>query len=299
MVLFFIVHTKCDLCCKDCFYSIGHEKRDSSALDLQDVDLFVQKVCALGFSTIILTGGDPLYSRRKHITYALVECLKNSGRRVIINTSGANLTLEDLQTLVDIKVDRIDFSINSFDEKLHNAERGKFHDTVFAIKNLLKMGYKNIATTTVITEENADKALDTLRWLKSLGVEDIRYQPLFKNTAQNYGVLREAMVKCNREFGKAHSKNFLLQCDSAYGGGDPLENSVCLMGKELFISDALGNIYPCFHRFDVKLGNLFEDDTALLIEKLQKCEFYSPQHTCFGKHCVSLFDNGDFWEKEK
>ena len=123
MVLFFIIHTKCDLCCKDCFYSKGYEKRDSSELKLEDIELFVKKVYDLSFKTIILTGGDPLYSKRKYVTYALIECLKKYKLRVIINTSGAKLNSIDIQTLINLNVDRIDFSINSLDENIHNKRQ--------------------------------------------------------------------------------------------------------------------------------------------------------------------------------
>ena len=299
MVLFLIVHTMCDLCCKDCFYSKGYEKRDSNKLELKDIELFVQKIYDLKFETIILTGGDPLYSKRKNVTYALVECLKKRNIKVIINTSGANLTYNDIQILINLRVDRIDFSINSVDEKLNNAERGKYQDTVFAITNLLDSGYKKISTTTVITEENSFKVLETLQWLKLLGVEDVRYQPVFKQGEQNYSLLRKTMLGCNKLFGKEHSNNFLLQCDKAYNEEKPHNKSICMMGKEIFVSDALGNIYPCFHRFDVKLGNIFDDDIELLRDKLKNNNFYSKKHNCFGKHCVSLFDNGIFWEKKK
>ncbi|MDO4730431.1 MAG: radical SAM protein, partial [Candidatus Saccharibacteria bacterium] len=152
MVLFLNVNNVCDLCCSYCFYTIGHEKRDSSYIHSCQAETFASTIQELGFGCVILSGGDPLCSKLKEHTYSLIEHLKKRGLRVIINTSGAKLGDDDYERLIALEVDRIDVSINSCDEVIHNLERGYYQDAVRLIDTLQKKGYTKLSTTTVITQ---------------------------------------------------------------------------------------------------------------------------------------------------
>lgn len=294
MVLFLNVNNVCDLCCSYCFYTIGHEKRDPSYIHSCQAETFASTIQELGFGCVILSGGDPLCSKLKEHTYSLIEHLKKRGLRVIINTSGAKLGDDDYERLIALEVDRIDVSINSCDEVIHNLERGYYQDAVRLIDTLQKKGYTKLSTTTVITQSNALLAAHTLRWLLDKGVEDVRYQPVFSKEAQDYEMLGNAMDECRNVVNKPHTNKYVQLCHDAYTNPEFRVND-CQMGKSYFVCDARGNLYPCFH-IDESLANILTDDREFVKEQMSKSE-KTKRGACFGRHCVSLFDNPVFWKE--
>lgn len=294
MVLFLNVNNVCDLCCSYCFYTIGHEKRDPSFIHSCQAKTFACTIRELGFGCVILSGGDPLCSKLKEHTYSLIKHLKECGLHVIINTSGAKLDDNDYERLIALGVDRIDISINSYDEAMHNLERGYYQDAVRLIDTMQKKGYTKLSTTTVITQKNAHLAARTLCWLLSKGVEDVRYQPVFSKESQDFGVLGKAMDECRSVANKSHTDKYVQLCRDAYTNPDFRVND-CQMGKSYFVCDARGNLYPCFH-IDESLANILTDDLEFVKEQMSKSE-KTTRSACFGRHCVSLFDNPTFWKE--
>lgn len=295
-VLFLIVNTVCDLACRDCFYTRGYEKRTPERIKKEDAGLFATKIADNGFTTVILTGGDPLMSKFKDDTYALIDALKRLKLKVIINTSAAKLTAKDIETLAKLKVDRVDISINSHIREIHNLERGCFDETIWALKEMLRAKIP-VSTTTVITELNAKDAADTLKQLQNLGVEDVRYQPLFvENCKQNYDVIGNGMLECAKVSHNTHTVCYLQQCLKAYTDGRLLVSARCQMGRKYFVCDSAGDLFPCFHRVQDCFGNILTDSCETITEKLQSSAYFNGWNRgCFGKHCVSLFDNPNFW----
>lgn len=296
-VLFLVVNTTCDIACRHCFYTQGYQTRSTSRIMPHDAETFAQKIVQNGFTTVILSGGDPLCSQFKHETYVLIKKLKEKNLRVLVNTSAVKLHEDDINAIVGLNIDRIDISINSLVRSIHNSERGFYDDAVWAIKSLIKHGFTNITTTTVITEENAFCAADTIKWLISLGIKDVRYQPVFlAEDKQKYTHIKEAMKDCASIHAKSHTEKYISQCQIAYGSGKQLSSSVCQMGKMYFVCDALGNLSPCFHREDVTFGNILTDSKQTIDKNISNSIFSNcNQQTCFGKHCVSLFDNPICW----
>ena len=295
MILFLLVNSMCDLCCSYCFYTIGHEKRDSSYIDGQKAEVFANAINRIGFKSVILTGGDPLYSGLKEHSYVLIEELKKRGIRVLINTSGAKLEDADYDCLVQLGVDRIDISINSYDEAIHNSERGYYQDAVRLIDEMHKRGYRKLATTTVITPTNSSLAASTLSWLLDKGVEDVRFQPVFiAKELQDYSTIGCTMNACMKIASKPHTERYVRLCEEAFT--DPnCKVDDCRMGKSYFVCNAKGDLHPCFH-VDEKLCNILSDDLDFIRMQIRKSSD-SKRGACFGKHCVSLFDNPIFWKE--
>jgi len=287
----------CDMACSHCFYTIGHEHRSTDRVKPELAKKFAACIKNNGFTSVILTGGDPLCSSFKHETYELVRELKTHGLRVLINTSAAKLDESDINNIIELGVDRIDISINSYIREVHNSERGYFDDAIWTIKGLIDRGYNSISTTTVITESNAPYAADTLKWLIALGVEDARYQPVYLiDDGQNYGPIEKALTECSKVYAKAHTKNYLDECHAAYYHERQNGLSICQMGKTYFICDSVGNISPCFHRMDVQFGNILTDPPQDIEANIAGSHFSKQSHVdCFGKHCISLYDNPIFW----
>ena len=297
-VLFLIVNLTCDLACRYCFYSVGHEKRSADRIKPKQIARFTQAIKANGFTTVVLTGGDPFCSQWKQETFALIESLKSAELKVVVNTSGVKLDEADLGQIIEFGIDRIDISIDSVQEKLHNAERGRYQDTVFTLQGLLRRGHTNVATTTVITERNAQYAAETLRWLQSMGVVNTRYQPAFTKTVQDYACISEALEDCAKVYSHAYTDKYIEQCKRANCDLSPAPESECRMGLEYFVCDCRGNLMPCFHREDIVLGNILVDAPEKIAQAVEECPLCRQERPlCFGKHCVSLYDNPLFWKE--
>lgn len=298
--LFLVVNSACDIACSYCFYTTGYEKRIRSRIRPEGARGVADRIALAGFVTVILTGGDPLHSRLKSETYTLVRELKAKGLKVILNTSGAWVTDEDFEIILDLDIDRIDISIDSHDPLVHDAQRGRHADSVKMILGLIERGYMNVVTTTVVTHANAPMLKETISWLQSLGVKDVRIQRAFvpKDARMADDTAISSMKECVSELFSPHVRDYIELTACAFSNKMPCSDPVCQMGKRYFVCTANGVLTPCFHRSDLVLGNLFSDPIESIQETLRRCS--STQDvlpSCFGAHCVSLFDNSKFWRK--
>lgn len=299
-VLFLLVNSTCDINCTNCFYTTGHEKRSRFRVQPEMACHAAERIASVGFNTVILSGGDPLHSRFKHETYALIAELKARGLKVIINTSAVRLTEEDLETIIDLEVDRVDVSIDSHDAAINDALRGRHEDVVSAITGLIAKGYHNVVTTTVVTKLNAPTLLETISWLKGLGVEDVRIQRVFlpNDSTDEGGAIMQAMRDVEPSLRASHASRYIELTERAFNGQSASCGARCRMGKEYFVCNAQGTLTPCFHREDVVLGNLFEDPLDAVLQALASNELTAHDvPPCFGGHCASLFDIPNFWRE--
>lgn len=299
--LFLLVNNACDIACTYCFYTTGYEKRFPKHIRPEQAATVAGRITDIGFRTVILTGGDPLHSKLKNKTYVLARELKARERRVIINTSAVYLDDADLDTIVALGIDRIDVSIDSHRADIHDAQRGRHADAVRTITGLIECGYRSITTTTVVTEANASTLAETVRWLRDLGVEDVRIQRAFlpEEAGDSRELVTLGMRQACSHLPSPYVRDYIELTERALSNEQPLPMASCRMGKEYFVCDAAGTLTPCFHRSDIMLGNLFSDPVDRLQEMLEKnalTPYVLPP--CFGNHCTSLFDNPRFWRKE-
>lgn len=278
---------------------MGHKKRSRHRIRPEIASRIAERISSVGFNTVILSGGDPLNFRFKCETYVLIRELKARGIKVIINTSATRLGEHDLCTIIDLDVDRVDISIDSHDPAIHNAQRGRHADTVSAIIDLLEKGYRNVVTTTVVTGFNAPTLLETILWLRKLGVEDVRVQRVFfPGNSLDTGNIMQAMYNVESYLNAPHALKYIELTKRAFEGHSPTCDAYCRMGKEYFVCNAQGILTPCFHRDDIILGNLFEDQIDVLLKTFERHELIMHDvPPCFGSHCASLFDIPTFWRR--
>ncbi len=193
----------------------------------------------------------------------------------------------------------MDISIDSHDAAIHDAQRGYHAGAVSSIVGLLKKGYRNVATTTVVTNLNAPKLLETILWLRELGVDDVRIQRVFlpENTSDVSGIM-QAMYDAEPYLRTPHAPRYIELTRHAFEGRPASCFARCRMGKEYFVCNAQGMLTPCFHRNDIVLGNLFEEPVGVLLEALERHDLIMHDvPLCFGSHCASLFDIPTFWRR--
>ncbi len=300
-VLFLLVNSTCDINCTYCFYTTGHERRSRFRVQPKIAGRAAERIASVGFKTVILSGGDPLHSRFKYETYALIAELKARGLRVVINTSAVRLTGEDLDTIVGLGVDRVDVSIDSHDAVVNDAQRGRHHDAVSAITGLIERGYYNVVTTTVVTKHNAPTLVETISWLRKLGVENVRIQRAFlpDDSIDEDNTIRQAMREAKPHLRAQHTSRYIELTERAFSGQSAPCSARCRMGKEYFVCNAQGMLTPCFHRDDIVLGNLFSDPLEVVQQALASNVLTAYDvPPCFGGHCASLFDIPNFWRDD-
>jgi len=309
--LFLIVNNLCNINCSYCFYTTGYQKRSSLRIHQNKLSEFAAKIAQLKFDEVILTGGEPLHRKWKKETYVLIQELKKRRIKVILNTSATFLQNKDFNKIIKLKVDRVDISIDSHIPEIHNSQRGRYKDVVRTIKGLISRGYRNITTTTVVTEQNAPTLQDTIRWLYKIGIDDIRIQRPFlprrkdKLLDDKKDIISNAMKLAASQLNAPHLNEYLNLTEAAFKKNSRTLNklktiALCRMGKQYFICDAIGNLIPCFHRPDIKLGNLFRDSISTIKAMLKNNELTNEKKLpeCFGTYCVSLFDSPNFWRKK-
>lgn len=299
-VLFLLVNGVCDICCRYCFYTLGYQKRLEKRITPSVAEICASRIANLNFRTVILTGGDPLCRRFKQETYALIKALKDHSLKVIVNTSAASMDQEDANTLVSLGVDRVDVSIDSYDPDIHNFNRGCHAEAVYAIKKLVELRSLAVATTTVVTKENAPSLIETIAWLYFLGVQDVRIQRAFipNEVVDDAESIQAEMRRSVNFLTKPHIPQYIDLTERIWQGQVTPISAQCLMGKKYFVCDSDGVITPCFHRQDIVLGNLFFDSLDFLEISLRKKNLTNEvTHQCLGKQCVSLFDNAYFWKE--
>lgn len=292
--LFLIVNKQCNINCSYCFYNNGPQKRSLDCIHRDLFAIFSKKIVSLGIKTVILTGGEPFLKEFKEDSFFLIKQLKKKNLKVIVNTSGTFLSEEDIKKIIKLNIDRIDISIDSHIEKIHNNQRGRYKDTVFTITKLLDLGYKNISTTTVVTKDNASSLLKTYEWLKKLGIKDIRFQPVFLLTMskKEKNLIFSSMQKVFLINKLKHTGMYLKLINNIFKGKTLSSKTNCRMGIDYCVCDSKGNIYECFHK-DYLIGNIFNDSIKSI-----KAHFIKNKENCIGAHCLSLFDNNDFWKYE-
>lgn len=298
-VLFLLINSMCDISCTYCFYTTGHQKRSHFRVRPEKAIHVAKKITSAGFSTVILSGGDPLHSQLKHETYVLVRELKAQGLKVIINTSAAYLNEDDYNTIIDLGIDRVDISIDSHNASIHDAQRGHHTDTIQAINGLIGKGYENVVTTTVVTLLNAPTLSETIFWLQKLGVQDVRVQcAFFPNNPSAMDGIIQAMHNVGPYLHAPHALKYIELTKHALKAQPAPCLAQCRMGKEYFVCNAQGILTPCFHRNDITLGNLFNDPVDVLCDTFEHHELIAcDMPPCFGSHCASLFDIPTFWRK--
>jgi MoaA/NifB/PqqE/SkfB family radical SAM enzyme len=292
--LFLIVNKRCNINCSYCFYNNGHQERSSDFIHKNLSAIFSNKIASLNVKTVILTGGEPFLKESKKDSFFLIKCLKENGVKVIVNTSGTFLSESDLKKIIKLGIDRVDISIDSHIEKIHNKQRARYKDTVFTITKLLSLGYKNISTTTVVTKDNASSLSQTYKWLKNLGIKDIRFQPVFlpkiskKEKNLIFNSLKNILLTNKAEY----TEKYIKLIKVIFSGKIAPKKLNCRMGIDYYVCDPKGNIYECFHKDNI-IGNIFDDNIKTIIKNLPK-----NNKICVGTHCLSLFNNSSFWNYE-
>jgi len=303
----FKITNRCNLRCLHCITSSDSTIEETLTTD--QVKLIIDKISRLNLSTLILTGGEPLF--RKDIKTLLPYIRKRFKGTINMLTNGTLLDKPMASILKDC-VDGVSISIDGFDEKSTDFIRGTgVYDKVLkSIENLKEVGFKKdtIILTMTCTYQNdnhgdafyklCDKlnVTGTLRRLTDWGrALENRDSIGIKEYVSPDSINTDDLEKIREE----------LKC-----------KIICTAGILKVNINELGDIYPCvvLDHEEYKLGNILSDELNeilnskeynkfiknkiidSLVDSLPKCKNCKVRYFCMDG-CLAV--SNSFYKNEK
>lgn len=157
MIVSWMTTNRCNLSCSHCYQDAGSKKEKE--LTTEEGKKLIDEIARAGFKIMIFSGGEPLM--RPDI-FELVSYASEKGLRPVFGTNGMLITKETAKRLKDCGAMAMGISLDSLDEKKHNAFRGHpeaFIRTMEGIKNCVEAGLPFQIHTTIM-DWNKDEILE-------------------------------------------------------------------------------------------------------------------------------------------
>lgn len=284
---FFIVTNRCSRGCPFCFYSTGYLDYPAAEMDEGALLSSLDRLAALGVRHLIVTGGEPLLRKE---TMPLVRKAGDLGMERLVLTNGDFLDDQIPRDVPAYGVEGLSISINSMDE----AKRFEG-----AIARLQQSPCLRLTAAIVFNKNNSGELKALYDWARGMGLGTIfqpAYIPADSDQFQHLSPHRlseeqwEFVGRLLREWGAAEGTggyvNYVL---SLYGRGGGAKPRRCPMGSQAIVVDCDGAVYPCFHRRDLKAGDLLKTPGEAILKSLERSSREVCNAPCYGEHCVSLF----------
>jgi len=254
-------------CSNDCVHCYN-ETKDSEELTTEKWKKILKKLWDIGIPHIVFTGGEP--TLREDLP-ELVAYAEGLGQITGLNTNGRKLKdRKYLKKLMDTGLDHVQITLSSHVENAHESitrAKGSYTETVQAIRNCLDAGIY-LVTNTTIMEENRDLALDTISFLKDIGVDHIAVNSLIRSGKGKdvKGIEVPELVSIlekGRDMGRLSGFEFRWYTPTPYCMLDPMalglgmkQCSACRLNMAV---EPDGAVIPCQSYYE-PVGNLLKDD---------------------------------------
>lgn len=278
---------------------------DYPNMPLEKVQVLVDRVKALGTFQMSLSGGEPLM--RKDIV-DIVKMVKGAGMRCSLVTNGSISKEAIFKGLMDAGIDSITFSLDgstkeSHERFRHGTDFDRLLNSIRICVQLVKThGYATrLSTNTVLTNANIDEIPKIAELVRSLGIKDFKFQPVWRqhfamthlgrstdgqqgveakpgklpvvndhetiDFNDYYGFTRdnEALlakaVTAIGEVGCANDPEFTRLIPDFYLHTPRAREVECFAGRAFLFIDADGNVKPC-GKVEHIFGNILDDEWA-------------------------------------
>lgn len=257
----------CNNECPHCY--VDPARRGKVSLEFEDWCRVMDKLWAAGIPHVTFTGGEAtLYPRLRE----LIEYAEDLGLVTGLLTNGRRLAdMEYLKGLVEVGLDHVQITLESHDEKVHDAmvgHPGAWKETVQGVRNALELPVYTLTNTT-LTRANAPEIERTVQFLAELGLPQIAANGMIHSGGGvgNPQSLTEAelapYVETLFEAAVHHGVNFLWYTPTRYEDLDPTEIGVgiktCSAARFNLAVEPDGEVLPCQSYFE-SLGNILTDD---------------------------------------
>jgi radical SAM protein with 4Fe4S-binding SPASM domain len=281
---------RCQNNCVHCYAGGPHE---TSELTTEQWKEAIDRLHQIGVFILTFTGGEPtlredlpellLYGQTKGLVTGLI----TNGRKLKDKTY--------VETLEKTGLDFIQVTLESHKPKIHDlmtATKGSWKETVAGIKNIIPTQIY-ATTNTTLSKYNASDFLETIDFLKKLGIAAFGCNSLiYSGKANAIGeefalpleALRELLPKIHDKSNQMGLK-FLWYTPTQYCRLDPVKLGLgiksCTAAMINMCVGPNGDVYPCQSYFE-SLGNILKDDWPKiwnhpLAVRIRKREYTEPK----------------------
>ena len=259
---------RCQNNCVHCYAGGPHETSELTTKQWKEV---IDRLHQIGVFILTFTGGEPtlredlpellFYAQNKGIVTGLI----TNGRKLKDKTY--------VETLEKTGLDFIQVTLESHKPKIHDlmtATKGSWKETVAGIKNIIPTQIY-ATTNTTLSKHNASDFLETIDFLKRLGVaafgcNSLIYSGKAGAVSEEFALpletLRELLPKVHDKANQLGLK-FLWYTPTQYCRFDPVKLGLgvksCTAAKINMCVGPNGDVYPCQSYFE-SLGNILKDD---------------------------------------
>lgn len=251
----------------------------------------LEGIMDLGARQLIITGGEPLL--RPELP-ALVRRAVESGLGTLLLTNADLLDTGAARALRDSGLNAVSVSLNSLEE----ARRIEG-----IIEFLREKTEPALTATVVVTRRNAAEIRSILHWAEKKRLGAIIQPAYIPEGSEAFDDLSPHFLKepewdevaaVMRDWARiCGASSYVDYVLSLYGRGRSRPAS-CGMGREAFVVDCDGEVFPCFHRRDLPAGNILKKTPVEIAAELKAAARVVGKARCYGEHCVSLFCGSEY-----
>lgn len=254
----YLCNFQCTHCCAE-FYMDRHLEKvlkiedRRKKIDLEDIRELSRQADELGLARFVITGGEPLVMKDFD---AVVEAIDPEKHYVITDTNGWFLDARKARHLKSIGVEKVQLSLDSFNERDHDAFRnkpGSYRRVMRAIDASLDAGLNLILSTVLVRgRAKTQEFLDMCRFAtdKGIGLYVSYAKPTGSCTSHPEFVIGKEDADILRELEKRYK--VFTHMTPSYGAFKG-----CITVKGILTVTSTFEVTPCPY-IDFSLGNLRE-----------------------------------------
>lgn len=303
--LYWVLTNYCNLGCAYCYYNTGLSPRHFSKFPYADYKKIIPQFKA-HFDEIIFTGGEPLLNKD---LFKIARLCHQAGLEISLLTNGVLLSEPIIAKIITTGFKAVSVSLDSLRPEVNDFQRGQGALVIRNLQNLLKLRPKGmeIEIMQTVTRQNLADILTISQFCKTNQIAHW-VDPVEINPA----VLRVQKLALEKTTQKERQN--LEQALLKWAGKDPVllkytaavlsliqrqkpTNLFCPMGTNHFVLDVDHNLYPCFSRHDLSLGNVFQAPLSQILANkkyLQEAQPQLQQAKCVTLGCVCMTIAGSY-----
>lgn len=270
----------CNFQCTHCsaeFYMDRHlekklkTKEDRTQMTMDDIRNISKQADELGLARFVITGGEPLVMRDFD---QVVEAIDPEKHYIISDTNGWFLDDKKAKHLKEIGVEKIQLSLDSFDEKAHDLFRNKPHSykkVMRAVDSSLNAGLNLILSTVLIKGRASTKEFEDMCKFatdRGIGLYVSYAKPVGSATEHPEFVITKEDADQVRELEKKYK--VFTHMTPSYGSFKG-----CITVKGIITVTSTNEITPCPY-IDFSLGNLRKTSLKEILSRGMKNKWLGP-----------------------
>jgi radical SAM protein with 4Fe4S-binding SPASM domain len=280
-------------CQNNCIHCYAGGPHETDELTLEQWKQVIDRLRQIGVFIVTFTGGEP--TLREDLPELLLYA-QNSGLVTGLITNGRKLKDRGyVEKLEKAGLDFVQVTLESHKPEVHDLmteSKGSWKETVAGIKNVVASQIYT-TTNTTLSKHNAEDFLETVEFLKKLGVAGFGCNSLIHSGRANaigeeFALPLEALnglLPKIRTKAEQLTMKFLWYTPTQYCRLDPVKLGLgvksCTAANVNMCVGPNGDVYPCQSYFE-SLGNLLRDDWEKiwnnpLAVRIRKREYVEPK----------------------